>query len=154
MKTPLVTTLRRDLIPTRPYGTFFDDFFGDLWARPDYLPTRFAEMPAMMRARMDVIDKGSAYLVTIEMPGVRKEDINVSIDGMRVSVSAETTAETPVKEGEKLIYTERSATSYARSFDLPTEVLETGADAIYDNGVLTLTLPKKVASPVRKLEIH
>lgn len=151
MNTPLVTTVpRRDL-----FSTFFDDFMGDFWTRPTWLPmTKFAEMPSVMRARMDVVDKGPSYVVTVDMPGVKKEDINVSIEGCRVSISAETVYETPVKEGEKLLHTERYAASYARSFDLPTEVTETGADAMFENGVLTLTLPKRAPVTSKKLAIH
>ncbi len=126
MKTPLVTPRRRELMGM---SSMFDDFLNDMWGMPEWLPARHGEMPALTRARMDVIDKGDRFMVTVDMPGVKKEDINVSIDGPRVAITAESTTETPVKEGEKLLYTERHAASYARSFELPAEVTETGADA-------------------------
>jgi HSP20 family protein len=145
--TPLV---RRD-----PFGSMFDDFFSDMWTRPAWLPTsRFVETPSVMRARMDVVDKGTSYVITVDMPGVKKEDIDVSIEGSRVAITAATTFETPVKEGEKLLHSERYAASYARSFELPTEVTESGADAAFENGVLTLTLPKHAPVAGKRLMIH
>jgi HSP20 family protein len=103
---------------------------------------------------MDVVDKGEKFLVTVDLPGVKKEDININIEGARVAITAEMLTETPVKEGEKLLYTERVAKSYARSFELPVEVTETGAEAMYDNGVLMLTLPKRAPTEARKLVVQ
>ncbi|MFN7570206.1 MAG: Hsp20/alpha crystallin family protein [Betaproteobacteria bacterium] len=151
MKTPLVTPCRRELMGM---SSMFDDFLNDMWGMPEWLPARHGEMPALTRARMDVLDQGDRFMVAVDMPGVKKEDINVSIDGPRVAITAESATETPVKEGEKLLYTERHAASYARSFDLPADVTETGADAVFEDGVLKLTLPKRVATPTKRLEIH
>lgn len=150
MNTLLTTGLRRD-----PFGSLFDDLLDDAWMRPAWtaLP-RVAEAPALMRARMDVVDKGESYLITVELPGVKKEDIDVSVEGARVAITAETRYETPVKEGEKLLHSERFAGSYARSFELPTEVTESGAEAVFENGVLTLTLPKRAPATGRRLAIH
>jgi HSP20 family protein len=150
MNTPLTTTLRRD-----PFGSMFDDFFSDMWTRPTWMTMpRLAETPSVVRARMDVVDKGPSYVITVDMPGVKKEDINVSIEGSRIAITAETVYENPVKEGEKLLHTERFAASYARSFELPTEVTETGAEAVFENGVLTLTLPKRAPVASKRLMIH
>jgi HSP20 family protein len=118
---------------------------------PSLLEGEFAPIE---RARMDVVDKGANYEITVELPGVKKDDINVSIDGSRVMISAETKTEKEKKEGEKVIYCERSAASYARSFELPSDVTEAGADAHFENGVLTLTLPKREGAPMKRLEIH
>lgn len=146
----LPTTMRRD-----PFGSMFDDFFSDTWMRPMWAvgPTA-TEASAVMRARMDVVDKGTNYSIVIELPGVKKEDINVSVDGARVSIAAETLRESEKKEGEKVLHSERFATSYARSFELPTEVTESGADAVFENGVLTLTLPKRTPVEAKKLQVH
>jgi HSP20 family protein len=102
---------------------------------------------------MDVVDKGGAFEITVDLPGVKKEDINVSVEGDRVSISAEMHAEKEVKDGEKLLHTERIATSYGRSFELPAEVTETGAEARYENGVLRLTLPKRAPTAGKRLAI-
>jgi HSP20 family protein len=146
----LPTTMRRD-----PFGSMFDDFFSDMWMRPVWqVGPHAAEASAVMRARMDVVDKGASYSIMVELPGVKKEDINVSIDGARVSIAAETVQESAAKDGEKLLHSERFATSYARSFELPTEVTESGADAVFENGVLTLALPKRAPVETRKLQVH
>jgi HSP20 family protein len=135
------------------FGPFFDDFFDDAWMRPGWMPMRMFELPTVARARMDVVDKGGAFEITVDLPGVKKEDINVSVEGDRVSISAEMHAEKEVKDGEKLLHTERIATSYGRSFELPAEVTETGAEARYENGVLRLTLPKRAPTAGKRLAI-
>jgi HSP20 family protein len=150
LTTPSTTPLaRRDL-----FGSLFDDFFNDAWMRPGWMPARMAELPAVARARMDVVDKGNAFEITVDLPGVKKEDINVSVEGDRVAISAEMTSEKEVKEGDKLLHTERMATSYARNFELPAEVTEDGAEAAYENGVLKLTLPKRAPTSSKRLAIR
>ncbi len=135
-------------------ASFFDEFFNDFLARP-MLPT--GGVPAVspvMRARMDVVDRGGTFLVKVDLPGVNKEDIVIDIEGARVSISANGVTQTPVKEGEKLLYTERVARGHARSFELPAEVTESGAEAVYENGVLTLTLPKRTPEAVTKVPVR
>lgn len=141
MRTLSTASPRRD-----PFDSMFDEFLGD--AGPCLVP-----MPAATQARMDVVDKGPSYAISIEMRGVRKEEIHVLVDGANVSITAEPVIKTPLREGEKLVHSERSATGYARSFELPTEVTDDGAQATYENGVLTLTLPKR-ASMSRRLTVH
>jgi HSP20 family protein len=135
-----------------PWMPAVDDFFGDFWTR--FGMPRVMETPALGRALMDVVDKGEAFEVKIDMPGVKKEDINVSIDGERVTISAETKEEKEVKNGDKVLHTERYMTSYARSFELPTQVSDANADAHYEDGVLTLTLPKRAPTASQRLAIH
>jgi HSP20 family protein len=138
-----------------PFMPLFGDWMDDLWSRTGLLPTisRYPEMPAVERALMDVVDKGDSFEIKIDMPGVKKEDIEVSVEGMRVSIRAETQSTREEKEGERVLHTERYAAMYARTFELPTEVTEAGADAHYENGVLTLTLPKRAPQTSRKLTI-
>lgn len=156
MNTALTTPrVRRDLFGA-PLG-IFDEFLGELAAPERWLPLmsrRPAEMPAVMSARMDVLDKGTAYEIAVDLPGVKKEEINVAIEGARVSITAESKSEKEVKEGEKLLHSERYLASYARGFELPAEVTEEGADARFENGVLTLTLPKREPVATKRLEIH
>lgn len=141
------------------FGPLFDDFLSDVLAtRSGRMPWAEAlESPAMSsisRARMDVVDCGSSFEVTMDLPGVKKEDINVSIEGMRVAVTAESKTERERKDGEKLLYSERSTASYARSFELPCEVTEDGAQASFEDGVLKLNLPKRPQVTSRRLEIR
>ena len=134
---------------------WFDEVFGDFWNRAaaPAMP-RFAEAALAGRALMDVVDKGETYEVKVDMPGVRKEDIDVTVEGARVSISAETKSEKEEKEGDKVIHTERFAASYARTFELPVEVTEAGAEARYEDGVLTLTLKKRMPQSSKRLEVH
>jgi HSP20 family protein len=140
---------------TDPFAPLFGDWMDDFWNRTHLLPMpRQAEMPAMERALMDIVDKGEAFEVKVDMPGVKKEDIDVSVEGTRVSIRAETQSTKEEKEGERILHTERFAAMYARTFELPVEVTETGADAHYEDGVLTLTLPKRAPLATKKLTIN
>jgi HSP20 family protein len=147
--TNLLARRRNELMP------WLDDMFGDFWNRAA-LPAlpRYAETALSGRALMDVVDKGEAYEIKVDMPGVKKEDIEVTVEGARVSISAETKTEKEVKEGDKVLHTERFAASYARTFELPVEVTEAGAEARYEDGVLTLTLAKRTPQSSKRLEIH
>jgi HSP20 family protein len=141
---------------TDPFAPLFGDWMDDFWNRTTMLPAmpRRADMPAMERALMDVVDKGDTFEVKVDMPGVKKEDIEVSIEGTRVSIRAETQSTKEEKEGERVLHTERFAAMYARTFELPVEVSEAGADARYEDGVLTLTLPKRAPQATKKLTIN
>jgi HSP20 family protein len=143
------------IVRREPVSSLFEEFFSDFFNRGGWqVSARPAELPAAVRARMDVVDKGDKYAVVLDMPGVRKDDIHVTIDGARVAVSAESKGEKEIKNGEKVLHTERYATSYARSFELPAEVTEEGADAAFENGVLRLTLPKRTQALSKRLAVH
>jgi len=143
------------IVRREPLGSLFDEFFSDFFNRAGWtVPARGAELPASVRARMDVVDKGDKYEVAVDLPGVRKEDIQVSVDGARVAITAENKSEREVKNGAKVLHTERFATSYARSFELPDEVTEEGADAAFENGVLRLTLPKRAQLASKRLTVR
>lgn len=115
---------------------FVDDIFGSL--RP------FGAIEPQIR--MDVNESDGQYQISAEIPGVNKEDIRVSIDGKRISISAEIRREKDVKEGEQVISSERRFGRASRSFSLGCEVDQAAVKASYDNGVLELTLPKKPGS--------
>ncbi len=142
------------LVRREPLGSLFDEFFNDFFARGAMPSLRSAELPAAVRARMDVVDKNDRYDVLVDLPGVKKEDIQVTIEGNRVAIAAETKSEKETKEGERVIHSERYAASYARSFELPAEVTEEGAEATFENGVLRLTLPKRAAVTSKRLTIR
>jgi HSP20 family protein len=143
------------LVRREPLGFVFDEFFSDFFNRSGWsVPSRGVSLPPAVRARTDVIDRGDKYAVSVDLPGMRKEDIQVSIDGARISISAEDKSERQVKDGDKVLHTERYATSYARSFELPAEVTEEGADASFENGVLQLTLPKRAHAVAKRLTVR
>lgn len=126
-----------------------EDMFKGFFVRP----VLFEGQP-QMEIKMDLKEDDKAYTVQAEIPGVKKEDIQVSIDGNRVSISAETKMEKEEKEGEKVLRSERYCGKVARSFTLANEVDEAQAQAKYSDGVLELTLPKKPGATARKLTIQ
>jgi HSP20 family protein len=137
------------------FGPLFNEFFDDMFTMPAWLPAaRTGDVSTIARARMDVLDKGEKFEVKVDLPGTTKEDIEVSVEGNRVSICAKMKEEKEVKEGERVLHSERSFTSYARTFELPVEVSDTGAEAAYENGVLTLVLPKRASATTKRLAIH
>ena len=131
-----------------PFAEVFPEIFRGLMQ-----PARPPQGEAL-EARIDVSETPTQYVVQAELPGVKKEDVSVQIDGNRVSISAEARRETEKREGERLLRSERYYGTLARSFALGNEVDEQNAQARLDNGVLTLTLPKKLAPAARKLTIQ
>lgn len=103
---------------------------------------------------LDVVESERGYTVNLEVPGVAKEDVKVSIDGRRVNVQAQSARGDEQRDGERIVYRERAVTSYARSFTLPVEVEQAEAGAKLEHGVLTLTLPKRGARNAATLTIN
>ena len=135
-----------------PFNDMVDDIFKGFLVRPVAYEGRSAlEAP---RLKVDVTERNGAYLVTADLPGVKKEDIRVAIDGAQVTLSAEVRREKEVLEGERVLHTERSFGKVSRSFALPQELDEAKAEAKFRDGVLELTLPKKAAAARRQIEIH
>ena len=135
------------LARTEPFGDI-DDLFKGFFMRPVML-----EGQPQMQIKMDVKEDDGAYTVHADIPGVKKEDIHVSIEGNQVSISAETKTEKEEKKGEKVLRSERYYGKVARSFTLAHDVDEAKAQAKYTDGVLELTLPKKATTAGKKLEV-
>ncbi len=104
--------------------------------------------------RIDVAENPQAFAIEVEMPGVAKEDVRISVEGTRVSLEAEVRRNEQRKEGEALIHTERIVRKYSRSFNLPAEVDDQQAEARLENGVLRLILPKKQALQARQIAVQ
>lgn len=115
-------------------------------------PVRAEKAP--LTIRMDVAEQENAYLVKAEIPGVAKEDINVSIEGKQVTIGAEVKRQAETKDGERVLRSERYNGSFYRGFTLPVEIDEAASNAKYENGVLELTLTKKAAPAGRKLTVQ
>lgn len=126
-----------------------DDFFRGFFVRPVDFGTP-AETPTV---KIDVKEQENAYVVHAEMPGIKKEDIHVHVDGPMVSISAERKLEKEVKEGERVLRIERSFGKLSRNFQLGQDIDDSAASAKFTDGVLELTLPKKTATPTRRLTI-
>ena len=135
-----------------PFNDIVDDLFKGYFVRPMAYDGRGAsEAP---RLKVDVTEKNGAYQVTADLPGVRKEDIQVAIDGAQVTLTAEVKREKEVAEGTRVLHTERSFGKVTRSFSLPQELDEEKAEAKFRDGVLELTLPKKAAAARKAITIQ
>lgn len=133
-----------------------DDFFRGFFVRPVDFGGGLAHAPTAADApqmRVDVREVADHYAVHAELPGIRKEDIHVHIDGPVVSISAERKQERDVKDGEKVLRTERYFGKVSRSFQLGQEIDEAKASAKFNDGVLELTLPKKAEAQAKRLNI-
>ena len=130
--------------------TALDDLMRGFFVRPmNYEP---AATPAQLR--VDVTESEAGYVVRAEIPGVRKEDINVAIDGNQVEISAEVRNEKEVKDGEKVLRSERYYGKVYRAFALGQDLDEAATQAKYANGVLELNLAKKASSAAKRITIQ
>ena len=122
-------------------------------AAPTYVvkPVQAQALPAQIR--VDLTESASAYTLRADLPGLARDDIHVHVEGNTVSLRADARA-AALAEGEKALHSERPVGALARAFELPHELDDATARARYDDGVLVLTLPKKLASPGHKLTIE
>jgi HSP20 family protein len=148
----IVPVSRRASANVRGFDRLFDVAFDRLLNQPtdDSAPVR--------RPAIDVSESDAGYVVTLDVPGVTREDVKVSIDGRRVSIVAEArvaeaAAQAPAdaatdaaKSTDRVILRERAFASFARSFTLQAEIDQSSSQAKLDNGVLTLTLTKRHAA--------
>jgi HSP20 family protein len=119
-----------------------------------FQPVRVESPPTPVMIKMDVTETENGYLIHSEMPGVRKDEIDVAIEGNQVTITAEVKQEWEKKEGDKMLRNERYFGNIYRSFTLPAELDESASVAGYDNGVLELKLVKKAAAPGKRLTIR
>jgi HSP20 family protein len=133
----------------------FDPFLDmdDVFNRFMMRPALRSGMEMEPQIKMDIKEADGMYKVKAEIPGVNKDDIHVSIEGNRISISAEIKKEKEVKEGERVIRSERSFGMASRSFSLADEVDQGKVQAKYADGVLELTLPKKPGSSRKEISI-
>jgi HSP20 family protein len=134
---------------SRQLSRLFDETFERFFS-----PAADAAGVASRSPALDVAENDSAYSVKLEVPGVAKEDVKVSVEGRQVTVQAQSQHTEEKKEGERIVYRERSAVSYARTFTLPLEVDQSQAQAKLDHGVLTLTLPKRGVRGAAQLTVN
>jgi HSP20 family protein len=155
---PLSPSAHRSVSPqfSRVIDRLFDESF-DRQVRGVAASTE-SRTPAL-----DVNETHTAYNVVFDVPGVAREQIKVSVEGRRVSIETvdlpkaapvEGTAAEAPKDAARSLYRERNAARYARTVSLPAEVDQTASKAKFENGVLTLTLAKKVATGATQLSIN
>ena len=136
-----------------PFNSIVDDLFKGFLVRPVAYDASAVNAQAP-RLTVDVTEKNGAYRVTADLPGVKKEDIQVAIDGAQVTLTAEVKREKEVADGERVLHVERSFGKVSRSFSLPQELDEAKAEARFRDGVLELTLPKKAAAARKAITIQ
>jgi len=130
----------------------FDDFFKDVAPGFYVKPLHGDPLPAQIK--VDVKETPVAYTVLADLPGVPKEAIHVTVEGNVVTLRAEVKQEDRQAEGEKVLRNERYFGALTRSFQMPVDIDDTASKAKFDNGVLQLTLPKKVAAAGQRLNIE
>ena len=121
---------------------------------PVWLPSPETRAPAPTQFRMDVTENDKEYQVLVDLPGVKKEEISITISGNEVAVSAEVKREKDIENGETVLRAERYYGKIQRAFALGQEVDEATAQAKYNDGVLELTLPKKAVAAAKRLTVH
>lgn len=143
-------TRRSHLNPqlTRAVDRFFDETLDRVLGRPA------GEAEARRAPALDITETDTAYLAVVDLPGVAKEDLKVSIEGKRVQIEASTRAAKEQKDGERVLYRERSEIAYARKFALPGDVDQAASSAKLEDGVLKLTLVKKTQAGAAQLTIN
>ncbi len=118
-------------------------------------PLRFDKSLNELDIKIDVVEKNGMYKIRADLPGVKKEDINVRVDGNLVQIDAETKGEKEFKgDGGKVLRSERYYGSVSRAFTLSQDVDDTKAVAKYEDGVLILELPKKAPAASKRLAIN
>ena len=132
----------------------FDDLLRGFFVRPVSFEGGHAQQAIPAQFRVEVSENEQAYVIRAEIPGVRKEDINISIDGDQVAISAEVKNEKDLKEGERLLRSERYYGKVYRAFALGQPVDDNAAAAQYQDGILELTLPKKAAAAAKRISIQ
>ena len=93
--------------------------------------------------RTDVLDKGDRFVLEAELPGFQKEDIDIHVDGNTLTISAQHKEESEEKKDGKFVRRERKYGSFTRSFDI-SDIDQAKINASYDNGILSVELPKQV----------
>ncbi len=131
--------------------SLFEDFFRDA---PGFFvkPLHGERLPAPIK--LDVKETPTAYAVDAEVPGVAKDDIQITIEGNVVTLRAEVKQQDVQRDGERVLRSERYRGAVSRAFQLPQDIDEAASKARYDNGVLHLTLPKKAAATGQRLTVE
>jgi HSP20 family protein len=132
----------------------FDDSLDDLFRGFFVRPVSYEGPAGAAQFRVDVTENDNAYNLRAEIPGVKKDDIQITIDGETVAIGAEVRNEKDVKNGERVLRSERHYGKVYRAFTLGQAVDEATASARYADGVLELTLPKKAAVQAKRITIQ
>ena len=132
-----------------PFSPNIEDFFKGMFLQP----VRFDLGTPEVQIKLNVVKTDGSYSVEAELPGVKKEDIHVSVDGSVVTISGEVKNEKEEKKGDQVIRSERYYGKVERSFSLPQAIDEAHVEAKYADGVLKLTLPLMEKAKAKEIAI-
>jgi len=146
----------RRLIPWRPFGELeeMERHFEDIFGR-SLLPSAWRRVPATEMGwapAIEVFEKEDNFVVKAELPGMKQEEIDVSVIGDTLTIKGERKAESEVKE-EDYYCCERSYGSFSRSIALPSNVDANKIAASYEDGVLEVSLPKAPEVKPKKIAV-
>ena len=129
-----------------------DELFPELFRR--FMRPMAMNLEPMGDIRVDIEENDKRYTVRAELPGAKKDDIRVEVDGNRVAISAEVRKNYEKKEGERVLVRETYSGSVSRTFTLACDIDESGIVAKLEDGVLQLTLPKRANARNRLVKIQ
>jgi HSP20 family protein len=138
----------------KPFTSSIDDLLSGFFVRPVNFESESRGVDRPAHFRIDVYETENAYRVVADLPGIRKDDINITISGAEVAISADAKHEQTAGNGEKALLNERFEGKYYRAFTLGHEIDEGNAQARYVDGVLELTLPKSPDAMPKKITIQ
>jgi HSP20 family protein len=138
--------------PARGLWRDVDRLFGASFDR--LLSAAPASTTPLRGPALDVAESDQAYTVTLDLPGVAKDEVKVSIDGRRVAIEAAAGKSDERKEGDRIVYRERSTPTYARTLVLPVDIDQERSRAKLDKGVLKLELAKRDAPSAKRIAVN
>ncbi len=131
-----------NLIPKNQFGNL-DSLFDEFFTGFPVLMDKSDVAKSLAAMRIDIHEDDDGYEITAELPGVKKEDIAVTLKNNVLSISASKESSSEKKKKGKVIRQERSSGSFTRSFTVDDGIRQEDIKASFDDGVLTLTIPKK-----------
>jgi HSP20 family protein len=154
-RTPSALAGYRPRATEDPFGRLVENMFEEVFA-PFTQGSALSQWPleGTVSPRLNISETDQAFEVQAELPGVKKEDVKVAVEHQRVTIEGESRRDQQQREGENVLYSERSAARFVRSFMLPVEVDEASTEARMENGILTLTLPKKQGNAATRIAIQ
>lgn len=136
-----------------PRRSLFDEFFQDFPRGYSIRPLHGDPLPSPDKIKVEVKENADNVVVHAEVPGVAKDDIDITIDGNVLTIRAEVKQHDADREDEKVLHSERYYGSVQRSFSLPSNIDQAKASADYNDGILTLTLPKVTPDAAKKISV-
>lgn len=137
---------------TRPRN-LLDDFFQDFPFGYQIAPLHGDPLPRPGQLKVDIKENNGKLVIQAEIPGVKKDDIDVSIDNNVLTIGAEISQYDEDRDNDKVLHSERYYGAVKRSISLPSEVATDQAEARYEDGMLTLTLPKASPDKAQKIAV-